>query len=571
MLQKLRVTIGAHSQTGLKGHNQDAYAVRADDLGARGNKGMVAVIADGVSHCQDGRLAAQTAVTGFIQDYFNTPRTWRVEQSASQVLSSLNRWLYRHNQADQRIDQQRLTTFTAAVARENLLHVFHIGDSRAYLIREGQIQQLTKDHNYRSGSQYVLSRALGAEMQVKIDYYVHPINQGDLVLLATDGLHQCMREASLIQRLVASSGVLVEADLDSRCQQMIAWAAAAQETDDLTAVMMHIEQLPEPTVANLGSVKDDNLPVPPALKVGQRLDGMEVLECMEATGKSLVYRVCNEQGQEWVLKAPSENLADDAKALAAFMQEEWLTRSLKHEGLVTAAERPKSASASYMLMPLVEGINLRQWRLDNAPVELSQARNIIKQLIAAVRYLHRQGIQHRDLRPENILIDQYGNVTVIDYGSAAVEGFGQDHEARVGVLEYSAPELLLGQTCAKPDTFAIACIAYELLTGHLPFGDKPANWRSYKRLGEFHYQQALGWRPDLPVWVDACLKKALSPDVRERYSTLSEFWQDLMEPNASLTDSNWAPLIERNPLRFWQWLSGLLLGALVVQSLVFWW
>ena len=363
MSQQLRVTIGAHSQAGLKGHNQDAYAVRADNLASRGHKGMVAVVADGVSHCQDGRLAAKTAVTGFIQDYFNTPRTWRVEQSASQVLTSLNRWLYRHNQADQRIDQQRLTTFTAAVVRENLLHVFHIGDSRAYLIRDGDIQQLTKDHNYWSGGQYVLSRVLGAEMQVKIDYYMQPLQQGDLVLLATDGLHQCLRKPLLRQRIVANSGIIAESDLDQRCQQMAAWAAAAQEADDLTAVLMHIEQLPAPTVAGLGNVQDPVLPVPPALKVGQRLDGMEVLECLAATSKSVIYRVCNQQGQERVLKAPSENIAGDAKAVATFMQEEWLTRRLNHEGLVTGIERPKQATAAYILTPMVQGINLRHRRI----------------------------------------------------------------------------------------------------------------------------------------------------------------------------------------------------------------
>ena len=244
MNKSLRVTAGAYSQAGQSGANQDALAIRSDKLEALGNKGIVAVVADGVSHCQDGKLAAQTAVTGFIQDYFNTPKTWRVEQSASQVLSSLNRWLYRHNENDQRIDQQRLTTFTAAVIRERDLHVFHIGDSRAYLIRQGELQQLTKDHSYWSGSQHVLSRALGSEVQVKIDYYVHPLEQGDLVLLATDGVHHCIRDTRIMERLVASSLVLSDTDLDESCQQLVAWCAASQKVDDTTAVMLRVDQLP---------------------------------------------------------------------------------------------------------------------------------------------------------------------------------------------------------------------------------------------------------------------------------------------------------------------------------------
>ncbi len=568
MNKSLRVTAGAYSQAGQSGANQDALAIRSDKLEALGNKGIVAVVADGVSHCQDGKLAAQTAVTGFIQDYFNTPKTWRVEQSASQVLSSLNRWLYRHNENDQRIDQQRLTTFTAAVIRERDLHVFHIGDSRAYLIRQGELQQLTKDHSYWSGSQHVLSRALGSEVQVKIDYYVHPLEQGDLVLLATDGVHHCIRDTRIMERLVASSLVLSDTDLDESCQQLVAWCAASQKVDDTTAVMLRVDQLPPAKSPN--KMSNTHLPIPPALQIGQRLDGYEVVECLGATNRSLIYRVIDAAGQSLVLKAPSDNIADDSKALALFAQEEWLTRSLKHPSLVSGMERPRDATATYLLMPLVEGANLRQWRVDQEHTSLVEVRAIIKQLIEVVRHLHRQGIQHRDLRPENILIDEHGKITLIDYGSAAVAGLPPDTEQRVGALEYSAPELVLGQPCRQPDAFAIACITYELLTGHLPYGDKPARWQAFTRVSEFRYQSLLTWRPDLATWLDASLKQALSPDARQRPAALSEFWQDLNEPNAELVDQSWVPLMERNPLRFWQSVSALLLCFMLVQTWLLW-
>ena len=571
MSKQLRLTAGAFSQAGKTGHNQDALAIRSDNLASLGHKGMVAVVADGVSHCQDGQLAAQTAVTGFIQDYFNTPKTWRVEQSASQVLTSLNRWLNRHNQADQRIGQQRLTTFTAAIVRERQLHVFHIGDTRAYLVRDGELIQLTKDHSYWAGSQYVLSRVLGAEMQVKIDYYAHELHEQDLVLLASDGVHQRIHDPLMMERLVASSSAMAESDLDVQCQQLVAWAAAVEVQDDLTAVLLRVDELPAKQEPGAKSATGAMLPIPPALKVGQKLDGFEVLECLTATSKSHVYRVKDQQGRVCVLKAPSENLADDQQALVAFAQEEWLACRFKHEALLTGIERPKDVSANYLLMPMVEGVNLRQWRLDQGELSLPQVRAIVKQLIAAVRYLQRQGVQHRDLRPENVLIDAQGKLTIIDYGSASVAGLGQAKEQRVGALEYSAPELVLGQACQRPDAFAIACIAYELLTGHLPYGDKPASWQSYSRLSEFRYRSLLTWRTDIPVWVDGSLRKALSPDPRLRHAALSELWRDLNEPNAELQDTRWVPLMERNPLRFWQGLSALMLCLMLVQTWFYWW
>ncbi len=571
MTRQLQVTAGAFSQAGKSGHNQDALAIRGDNLASIGHKGMVAVVADGVSHCQDGQLAAQTAVTGFIQDYFNTPKTWRVEQSASQVLTSLNRWLYRHNQSDQRIGQQRLTTFTVAIVRERQLHIFHIGDSRAYLIRDGELQQLTKDHNYWAGNQYVLSRVLGAEMQVKIDYYVHELQLKDMVLLASDGVHQRIHDLMMMERLVASSGALAESDLDAQCQQLVTWAAAAEVQDDLTAVLLRIDQLPAEKAPHAKGMGKSLMPIPPALQVGQKLDGFEVLECLAATSRSHLYRVKDSTGKVCVLKAPSENLQDDSQALSAFAQEEWLSRSLQHESLLTGIERPANASANYLLMPMVEGIHLRQWRLDQGVLSLPQVRNIVKQMIAAIRYLQRQGVQHRDLRPENILVDAEGKLTIIDYGSASVAGLGKATEQRVGALEYSAPELVLGQACQRADAFAIACITYELLTGHLPYGDKPAHWQSYSRLSQFRYQSMLAWRTDLPIWLDAALRKALNPEPRQRYAALSEFWRDLNEPNEELQDPSWVPLMERNPLRFWQGTSLMLLCLLLVQTWLYWW
>jgi serine/threonine protein phosphatase PrpC/predicted Ser/Thr protein kinase len=566
MSQQLRISIGSYSHRGQKPINQDSFAVRGDNLNAVGHKGMVAVVADGVSHCEDGQLASQACVAGFMQDYFNTPKTWRVEQSVSQVLTGLNRWLYRHGQTDQRIEQQRLTTFTAAIVQDTWLHIFHVGDSRAYLYRDGKLQQLTTDHCTWVGSNQILNRAIGAGPSVQIDFSSHQLQQGDGILLTTDGVHQSVTPA----QLAYYNAELPEVDLDARARQLVEWSAEQGSEDNMTAVLLRLDELPQVSISD--QLQDPaQLPIPPVLKSGQSLDGFKVLDVISATPRSMVYQVeCLHSGRQLVLKAPSAALHDDPVAMSSFVREAWVANNVKHSQLMHGHANPNTASANYMLLEYVPGASLRQWIYDHPQASLDRVRDIIKQLVGVVRALHRLGVQHRDLRPENIIIQAHGKLMIIDYGSVAVAGLSTPLEECVGALEYAAPELILGGPCQQPDQYAIAVIAYELLTGHTPFAQTPRHWQRYRRLSEFRYQPIYDHRKDLPYWLNACLDKALSPDPRHRYPAMSEFWQDFTTPSDRLIRPGGVPLLERHPVAVWQSLCLMLALALLVQN-IYWW
>ncbi|MDP6968376.1 MAG: bifunctional protein-serine/threonine kinase/phosphatase [Gammaproteobacteria bacterium] len=569
MAQCLQVGCGGASSPGHKAVNQDAFAVRADNLINRGHKGMVAVVADGVSQCADGKQASQTCVTGFIQDYFSTPATWGVEQSVSQVLSGLNRWLYRHNHHQQRVEEQLLTTCTAAVIQQRWVHIFHVGDSRAYILRNGRLQRLTTDHNFSLGKQQILSRALGAQMQVQIDHARHALEVGDLVLLTTDGVDV---DEEQLARMVLALDVSGQVDnLDTVCQALIAEAATSNASDNMTAVMLSVQSLPPASLRDQYT-ESEALPCVPPLKVGQSLDGYQVLDTLSATPRSSVYRVRESaSGKVAVLKAPTAEAMADEAYRAAFIREEWLSVRVTHPRLVKGWGKSGPTSATYLVMDYVPGISLRQWMYDHPQPSLVQVRDIVEQIIGAVRALHRSGVQHRDLRPENILLDEQGQITLIDYGSVVIDGLEEHHEARVGALEYSAPDVVLGLPCAQQDQYALFIIAYEMLTGQLPFAHKSGGWHAYRRLSEFKYRSLLQWRDDLPPWLDGCFRRALNPEVRFRYQAISEFWYDFTHPNADLTTPSWRPLLESHPVRGWQLISTLLLLILVGQNFWLWW
>jgi serine/threonine protein kinase len=181
---------------------------------------------------------------------------------------------------------------------------------------------------------------------------------------------------------------------------------------------------------------------------------------------------------------------------------------------------------------------------------------------------------HRDVKPENVMIDYQGEVKLIDFGTVLVNALAEtnslpEEEVVLGAVHYIAPEYLLRQACDhKSDMFSVAMVVYEMLTGHLPF--KAFKFQDYvpSSYEEWQYQPINKLRPDLPQWLDFTLRKALQPNPALRYEAFSEFLADLSHPNtAMLKTVQSQPLLQRNPLLFYQGLSivqFLLIVALVV-------
>jgi serine/threonine protein kinase len=179
---------------------------------------------------------------------------------------------------------------------------------------------------------------------------------------------------------------------------------------------------------------------------------------------------------------------------------------------------------------------------------------------------------HQDLRPQNILIDRTGTVKIIDFGSACVAGVDERAPPAapsriLGTLQYTAPEYFVGDAGSeRADFYSLGVIAYQMLSGRLPYGAAAAQVRTRGALRRLDYGTVLNAERDIPPWVDAALRKAVHPEPLERYETLSEFVYDLRHPNATLLRT--APLIERNPVMFWKCLSALLMAAVLLLLFV---
>jgi serine/threonine protein kinase len=542
MSNALSITVGQYSEAGRKPKNQDAYGVLTPPEPLLTTKGIAAVIADGVSSSEAGDKASEYSVKGFLNDYFSTPESWTVKTASQKILTALNRWLYGQGYHLYGTNKGLVTTLSVLVIKSTKAHMFHVGDSRIYRLRDKELECLTQDHRVQiSKDQEYLSRAMGIELHIEIDYRDTGVDIGDYFIFTTDGIHGYISDEDIARIVLEHTQ-----DLNKACQLVVSEAFAKDSPDNLTCQILRVESLPSQD-ANAFFNKLTELPFPPPLSHGMHLDGYHILRELYASKRTQVYLAHDEETQKKViLKTPSINFEDDPAYIDRFLHEEWIGKRLTHPHVMKVYEHKRHRQCLYYVAEYVPGQTLRQWMHDNPQPPLSEVRAIIEQIASGLRAFHRMEMLHQDLKPENIMVDKHGTVKIIDFGSTKIAGLEEittplERINLLGTRNYTAPEYLLGHTgSTRSDIFSLGVIAYEMLTSHLPYGE--AKNEKVRRL---NYTSACHYNPELPIWVDCALKKATHPNPTRRYESLSEFLYDLSHPNPF-------PLRERNPVAFWR-------------------
>lgn len=559
---KLEVIIGGYSNAGKREINQDAFAVKDPYSTLEKNtKGIVACVADGASCSEHGQQASQTSITQFITDYFSTSKSWDVKQSASKVLSSLNSWLYQHNKDDLR-HNGLITTFSGIIFKSNSAHIVHAGDSRIYCYRQQKLAQLTRDHKRNVyGQRTVLTRALGMDCHIDIDYQQLRLEQGDVYLLCSDGVHEFLDADALAIYLSTLSDNATVQECEQLAQRICEDSLLLGSNDNLSCLLVKVQNLPDADLNELFSHLQNQV-IPPALGVGHSIDDFKVDKILHQGPRSHLYLATQQASKKQVvLKMPSLNFADDLAYLQGFYKEQWVGQMLEHKQIMSIAPAVEGSNFLYHICEYVEGITLRQWMQENTQAEISEVTTITEKVVSAVRVLQRAGMVHRDLKPENIMLTPDGQVKLIDFGTVRINGFEEiaqeQHEVPLGAVDYIAPEYLVdGLSSISSDLFSIAVIVYEMLSGQLPYPSNQGQSMDRAKQYTWQYQSITEARPGLPRQFDKLFKKALSVKPAERHSSMSEFVSELlkMPANKQVIEPKLA-LIERDPARFWRYLA----------------
>jgi serine/threonine protein phosphatase PrpC len=572
------VDVGHASRCGPRPANEDFAGVAPAPAGEAG-RGLIAVIADGVSTGGGGREAAQTTVMSLLSDFHAAPDTWDTSVVLDRLISAQNAWLADHNRRRQGSREAGdsllgMTTVTALVLRGQSWTVAHVGDSRAWLLRDGDCIQLTQDHAFEEAFQtHRLTRALGLDVSVHVDYAQGELRPGDTFVLTSDGVHGVSSRADLLR-----SAALDDAQACS--QALVDAAAQAGTRDNATAVVLRVRQVDSARFEDLLLAGRD-LPVPRRLQVGQLIDGHVVTALLADTG---VHRLVQARAPDLglvVLKSLNESRAADAQERAMLAHEAWLgervaaTEPGPGEAAFVRVRHIDGPSAHYVVFDWHAGATLEQWLAKGRRFAVHE---VVAGGIAVARALgrlHRMGVIHRDIKPGNLHLGEDGRWRVLDLGAALS---GSDprilRTLRAGTPSYMNPEQWQpGRYGDEPepahagsDLYALGATLYQWLTGQLPYGViEPYQSGRFRR----DPKPPSRLRPDIPIWLDQVVLKAVALDARLRFETAEELVLALERGAARpLQALAGTPLARRDPAALWR--IGLAVSLLFNALLVFW-
>ena len=547
---------GFASQTGPRPDNQDFGGVHLGSALERWRHGSLAAVADGVSSGRAGRVAAELAVRSLIEGFYAMPDTLGPARKMKAPLQAYNRWLYTQGRGETL--SSSATTFTACALRDRRADLVHVGDSRAWRFAEGRLTQLTTDHvRPEHDLSHVLVRAIGMEADLRLDHATIELAEHDRLLLTTDGVHSVLSDKRIAALLARRDSA------EATAAELVETALRAGSGDNATALVLEVVRLPAPTYDFVfGGL--ENLPViePPA--PGTSIDGFAIERLIsESRYASLLAATDREDGGLVALKFPRPEVLSDRAIRLAFAREMLISQRVDSPFLLRSRPlRPGRQSALYGVQPLIDGESLEA-RIARGAVSITNGVAIAVKLTRAAAALHRLDIIHRDIKPENVMLAAEGGVQLIEFGVARlprVEDFRPDEIP--GTPGYMAPEQFTGNAGdVQTDIFGLGVTLYRLFAGEWPFGAQEAFQRP--RFGRPRH------REDIPSWLDDAILTAIAPERSDRFEDAVGLLRRL-EGGGRIArpKPGWQPLIERDPVRFWQLVSACMAAALIL-ALVF--
>jgi serine/threonine-protein kinase len=235
-----------------------------------------------------------------------------------------------------------------------------------------------------------------------------------------------------------------------------------------------------------------------------------------------------ELGRRVAIKILDDRHASDEQFIERFRREAKNAAGLSHPNIVSIYDRGQAEGTYYIAMEYLDGRSLKELIVSRGPAPVHVAIDYARQILAAVRFAHRHGIVHRDIKPHNVLVDAEGRLKVTDFGIARAGG-SQMTEAGsiIGTAQYLSPEQAKGAPVDQTsDLYSVGVVLYELLTGVVPFtGDTPVEI-AMKHLSTVPDAPSAR-RSDIPRDVDMIVLRALAKDPAERYQSADEMDADL--------------------------------------------
>ncbi len=555
-----QISVGYASAQADRPANEDfvGYCVAEGTDAVR--RGHVIAVADGMGGAKGGRTAAEMAVHGLLDGYYSLPDTLGPQRNVAHAVETINGWLHRQAHSDPALEGAA-TTLTTLVVTGRTGHVLHVGDTRAYQLSGRRLIKLTEDHTHGAADlRHVLYRAVGLEASIRLDHSHVTLRAQDRFLLCSDGVHNALSTARLAALLERRGAPAEDAQL------IVDAAIEAGSTDNATAVVVDVVALPSSSPEEVTALIAE-LPIAALPALGVTVDGLLIEDCLADGRYTAVFSAVDRRsGRKLAVKFPKPAVAGERTFVLAFAREAWIAGNVRSPYVAECVELPSDRrTCLYTAMPLYDGETLEQRLSRPVPVSLEEGMRVALGLTRAAAALHRVGIVHRDIKPDNILLERTGGLKLLDLGVARLPQLEEFPEADIpGTPSYMAPELFQGQPGNEAsDQFAIGVTLYRMFSRRYPYGEiEPFQ---QPRFGT--PVPLTDHRPDLPAWVDHLVGRALSVDARKRFEDVLELALEVESARAHGTPVRppRRSLYDRDPLLFWKVVSFLLLLALLLS------
>ena len=530
------------------------YALYEGENFAAPDRGALAVIArahaDGRKTTQGAREAVQSAVHGFAEGYFGARRTISPRKAAAAALASLNRWLAGQMQGESGLAPVSLS---ALLLRDRRIGLAQVGACQMYRLRGGTLTPLLHPHiRPPDAAPFMPTRALGLEAELALDLGEEEAEPGDVYLLVA-GLASVEGVYAALAPLPPQAG---EAGLAAAVLAALAHLPAS----DKSVMALRVQNLPAAVPDALARAALAHLPLRLAPREGDVWDGFTIGRTLFRGRYTMLVAARDVPNKRDVaLKIPLPSMLQDEVFTAGFMREAWIGTAVRSQNVVHYIDLPVERRTSlYLVMPLYHGETLEK-RLNRAPLmSLPEGMGIAFRLCEAVQDLAAIEVVHRDLKPDNVMLLETGEVRLLDLGLAYLPGIDAANAARPGgTIRYMAPELLKGTPAsARTEVYALAVTFYRMFSGGaFPYGQHEK--RPLQRV-----------RADLPAWLGEALAKGLAARPEDRFADAGEFARALQ---LGLAEGRDAPVPRRlfalSSLQLWQGLA-LLFAALFLFTLL---
>jgi len=519
----------------------------------REKQGSVAVLADGVGGYEHGEVASKLAVESAIKEFQGATGDLKPYTLLRRMFTAACSQVHDAVVSGHK-GQKMATTLVASIFRDGAVCVANVGDTRAYFIRQKTIKRLTTDHiatsvpvklglllerqAMASPHRSELTRSLGSEPFCQPDFATQLVHHGDFILQCTDGLHACVLDEEMREIICRSHPY-------DACKELVALATKRGSDDNISMQLIEVrnwEEVQKTARVALGAdVSPRRAVVAAALAAtgtgepgpGTLLDGrFELTDLVARSNMASIFKANDRAtGQSVALKIPLLALESDVSGYERFQREEEIGARLNHPTILKVIKVDSQKSRPYLVMEFLEGKTLAEVLSKRKMLSEGEAVSYAAKICDALEYLHANGIAHRDLKPQNIMVCTDGSLRLFDFGIARVEAARRltfvGLTPTLGTPDYISPEQVRGKRGDhRSDIYSLGAILYEMVTGATPFeGESPYIVMNARVSGDPEAPRKLNL--ELNPAIEEIILHAMDRDPRGRYQSAGEMKLEL--------------------------------------------